>query len=310
MIDYALERVNQLTIVVCHTTKCTIPVELRREWIQDTYPQAEVKALVHDPALDSDSPTISNQWAKLTIDFLGFAPEAVFSSEDYGPPYATHMGSKHFMVDHARQHVDISATRIRSDPYRYWDYIDSQVKAHYAKRIVVLGAESTGTTTLAKRLAKHYQTTWVPEYGRSYYEGKMHSLNANVWNTDEFVHIAKTQNSMEEALAGQCNKILICDTDSLATCVWHQRFLGSKSNRLEPYVQAEKHSLYIITDTDIPFVQDGTRNGEHLREWLHKRFVDELSDRKVPFVIVKGTVRQRHAQAIGKIHEVIGDIPV
>ena len=305
MIDYALERVKQLTIIICQTEKYKIPVEIRAAWIRELYPQVDLKILNHDPSLDSVSTTISKKWADLTIKFLGFAPDVVFSSEKYGETYAYHMGCKHIMVDEKRINFHISGTEIRKNCFKYWEYLPAPVRAYYAKRIVVLGAESTGTTTLARDLSKYYQTAWVPEYGRFYYEGKMNSKANHSWTSDEFFHIAGKQNEMEEALAKQCDKIIICDTDALATTIWHKRYVGYKSKDLEKLVNTKNHALYILTNTDIPFKQDGTRDGQHLREWMNQLFLDELKSRKLNYIVVRGDKKTRLNRAVKEIDSLL-----
>ena len=304
LIEFALKRVNCLTVIVCQTERYKIPAHIRANWIKEIFPQIEVKILEHDPSLDSTSTRISKKWAELTINFLGYNPNVVFSSEKYGEAYAKYMGSQHIMVDNKRKTVSVSATKIRKNLSKYWDFLENPAKAYFAKRIVILGAESTGTTTLAQNLAKHYKTTWVPEYGRIYYEGKMYSQNPTTWKTTEFLHIANIQNKMEEILAEQCSQLLICDTDSLATTIWHQRYIGHKAKELDKLVNTDHYSLYILTGTDIPFKQDGTRDGEHLREWMHQLFVNELRKRKLKFIIVKGNKKERLSQAIKEIDKI------
>lgn len=301
LIETALKRVKKLTVIVCQTKRYRIPVKIRASWLTKLYPEIEVKILNHSPRLDSTSTKISKEWAELTLNFLGFRPDVVFSSESYGEAYARYMKSKHIMVDNQRIKVNISATRVRRDIAKHWDYLPSPVRAYFAKRVVVLGAESTGTTTLAIDLAKHYQTAWVPEYGRLYYEGRMYSKGSQHWSTAEFAHIAGMQNKIEGALVEKSNRLLICDTDALATTVWHERYVGHRSKKLEGLVDAKRYSLYILTDTDIPFKQDGTRDGKHLREWMNQLFIRELIKRNLNFIVVSGSRKKRLKEAVEAI---------
>ena len=71
---------------------------------------------------------------------------------------------------------------------------------------------------------------------------------------------------MEDALARQANRILISDTDALATGIWHERYLSKKSAEVEAIAASHRHDLYLLTDCDLPFVQDGLRDGESIRE--------------------------------------------
>lgn len=303
LIRTALKRCKKVTVIICQTTRYKIPVSIRAKWITNTFPQVELKIFHHSAKLDSDSTSISKIWAKLTTSFLGFVPDVVFSSEKYGKPYAKAMGSHHVLVDLKRKKVPISATTIRSNVSKYWKYLSSEAKSYFATKVVVLGAESTGTTTLSKSLASHYHTAWVPEYGRTYYEGKMPSRGSGKWSTREFAHIAKIQNKMEKALAKQANKILICDTNSFATELWHERYVGKMSSKVREISKLSVASLYILTDVDIPFVQDGTRDGKHLRVKMHSRFLEELQKRNLNYIVVSGSKAARLKKAILEINK-------
>ena len=99
------------------------------------------------------------------------------------------------------------------------------------KRVAIVGAESTGKTTLAQELAAHFHTVWVPEYGREYTEVNVgrEAFFHYQWHDEEFLQIAQKQVELEDKLAEKANRVLICDTDALATCIWQERYLGSCS---------------------------------------------------------------------------------
>ena len=166
------------------------------------------------------------------------------------------------------------------------------------KRVVIVGAESTGKTTLAMALAEHYQTTWVPEFGRLYTEARR--PRGELWHSDEFTFIATEQVRMEDALARIANRVLICDTDAFATAIWHERYLGKPSAEVLA-IARRACDLYILTDVDTPFVADDIRDGESIRKWMHDRFHDELSRMTTPILVVSGPHEQRLATAIARI---------
>lgn len=308
LIETGLKNCQTLTVIICQTDRYKIPVEIRAGWIKESFPSVDVRILHHEAALDSNSTDVSEIWAKLTVKYLGFIPDVVFSSETYGAPYAGFMGSKHMLVDLDRKYIPISASMIRSDIRKYWDFLPEVTRKYFTKRIVVIGAESTGTTTLARELAAHYHTPWVPEYGRLYYEGKMTSDKLNSWSTSEFVHIAISQNHLEDALAGQSNGLLICDTDAFATSLWHERYVGKKSKEVDSVINTTKPTLYLLTDIDIPFVQDGTRDGENIRTWMHNEFVKKLQTTKRNFVIISGSREKRLSDAISAVDQALTDL--
>lgn len=283
LIETALAQADEVTAIVCDKEGQKIRGAIRAGWLKEMAPR--IKTVVVPDIYPADD---SKAWAEYTIRSLGYVPEVVFTSESYGTAYAHFMGSRHVLVDQERGKVPISSTEIRSNPYHHWDFLAPCVRAYFAKRICIVGSESSGTTTLAMALAEHYQTIWVPEFGRLYTEAKLKASGGLNWQTEDFIFIAQQQNELEDQLARSCNKVLICDTDAFATSLWHERYLGFMSNEVDALSRMREYDLYILTDVGIPFVQDGTRDGKAIRENMHRRFEEELNLRNKRFVVLKG----------------------
>jgi len=189
-----------------------------------------------------------------------------------------------------------------------------------ALRVVLAGAESTGKTTLARDLrdalaqrgGAFTETRWVPEYGRDYTILKLALARARaaaerlplpemadlIWTTRDFVAIAREQNALEEREARVTGPVLICDTDTFATAIWHERYLGSRSPQVEALAIAEP-SLYLLTHhEDVPFESDDIRDGEHLRAWMTGAFVARLAASPHRTELVRGTREERVAAAL------------
>jgi NadR type nicotinamide-nucleotide adenylyltransferase len=165
-------------------------------------------------------------------------------------------------------------------------------------RVCVLGAESTGKTTLAAALAEHYRTLWVPEYGAPYHHvgrGDPH----RPWTSDEFLHIARIRDWLEEFLAGYANHVLLCDTDTFVTAVFHEVYLGERNAELEALVEPRRYALYLLCDVDTPFHRDrlGLRR-EDARRAMHERYVEHLRASGVPWVEVRGMHDERIGTAV------------
>jgi HTH-type transcriptional repressor of NAD biosynthesis genes len=158
LIDVARSQVDRLYVILCHKPDEQPPGELRAAWLAEIHPDVEVLSI--DDRYDAQD---SRVWAENSIRWLGFAPEVVFSSEDYGDRFAFNLGCEHVSVDRGRHTVPISGARVRANPLDCWEYLEPPVRSWYARRICLIGAESTGKTTLAGMLAAHYQTVWVPE---------------------------------------------------------------------------------------------------------------------------------------------------
>lgn len=188
-------------------------------------------------------------------------------------------------------------------------------------RVVVVGAESTGTTTLTRALADHFRarggtwgaTSWVPEYGRAYTFEKLAQIRESwpeasmadlAWTTADFLAIARRQNADEEAAALGDSPLLLCDTDALATAVWHERYLRTWSPAVAAIARETlpKHDLYLLTHHEgVPFEQDEIRDGQHLRSWMTRRFEEVLRAEGLPHLTVCGSHLDRLVAAIGAI---------
>lgn len=301
LIETALTNVDQLTAIVCGRPGERPEPELRSGWLKEMFPNVDVK-LVED-VYDPDD---SRLWAQLTVDWLGFKPDVAFTSEEYGPRWAGFMGCEHVSIDPRRCQFSVSGTAIRTDPFGHWQFLEPCARAYYTRRVVVIGAESTGTTTMAKSLADHYHTVWVAEYGREYSEEMFNRLGAYEWSSDDFVRIASEQGRREDAAAREANRVLICDTDAFATTIWHERYMQSESDQVKAIAAKCSCDLYLVTDLDVPFVQDGYRDGVQIRAWMHERFVSELERTGRPYLILSGPHKKRLREAVAAVDSLIG----
>jgi HTH-type transcriptional regulator, transcriptional repressor of NAD biosynthesis genes len=295
LIETARSQVDRLVVLLPHHPTQTIPGELRRDWLREIHPDCEI-VLVPDELEDD-----AEAWAKFTIDLLGRAPDVVFTSEDYGPRFAGFLGCRHVMVDRDRVTVPVSGRAIRAAPLEHLDYLEPCVRAYFVKRVVLIGAESTGKTTLAQHLARRFDTVWVPEYGREHWEKKVAGLSMDGplpgWTPDEFLHIAQEQQRRENTAARIANRVLICDTNAFATGTWFERYQHGRDARVDAVGAADKVDLYLLTAPDVPFVQDGVRDGEQIRQWMHDRFAELLKRQSVATVLLTGGFPERTRRA-------------
>jgi len=169
------------------------------------------------------------------------------------------------------------------------------------------GPESTGTTTLARALSDHYRLPQVPEFGRQWSRQRPGGLDA-AWASVEFDLVARVQAQWEdEAAALTARPLLITDTDVLATSLWHERYMGSRSASVEALAASRRPDLYLLTGDEIPFVQDGLRDGEHIRHDMQESFRRTLAAGPVPWVELQGSHEERMAEAIALIDELAAE---
>jgi HTH-type transcriptional repressor of NAD biosynthesis genes len=161
-------------------------------------------------------------------------------------------------------------------------------------RVCLLGAESTGKTTLAAALAEAYDTVWVPEYGRVYTEvGRPREAP---WRSDEFEHIARVQCWYEDFLAGLARRVLPCDTDAFTTAVFHEAYLGEPARGFDDLV-ARRYDLYLVCGLDVPFAHDGLREFEDVRRRHHETYVERARSSDAPWLVLEGPPDARLAAA-------------
>lgn len=294
LIEYAKEHSHKLYVIVAWKESEVISGIQRVAWLKEIHPDVEVLNIRCDHIDDDDSFT----WAETVKSMMWDKITHVFCSENYGWAFSSYLGATHIMVDKTRDVISISATQIRSDPMRYWHMLDSCVRAYFVNRIAIVGAESTGTTTLTKKLATHCNTSWVPEYGRMYSEGMV--TNAK-WAEIDFIHIAQMQNEMEDALAKNTSHLLFCDTTSLATAVFQRLYLGQTTQKVLDLSKNREYYLYVLTYPDIPYEQDGTRQDNDNRLIMHQWFVDLLEEKKLKYIVVKGSVEDRMNTVLNQI---------
>jgi HTH-type transcriptional repressor of NAD biosynthesis genes len=300
LIDTAINAQGKVDVLVVDNPEYAIPAEKRRDWIAAHHPEASVQII---PDINNDDDSVA--WAEHTIQFLGHKPAVVFSSEAYGKPWAEAMECDHVDVDIPRTTVPISGTKVREDILESWDYLSDEVKAGLALRVVIVGAESTGTTTLSRDLAERLEVPWVPEIGRYYTESIQ--TDKRPWTDADFHNIGRLQQEYENAIAMRSNGVIVCDTNAVATEVWQRRYMGRTTREMGRIAMADKADLYIITGDEIPFVQDGIRDGEHIRHRMHRWFIDHIKKTGVPYVVVRGDKATRLEAATKATRQMIDE---
>ncbi len=176
------------------------------------------------------------------------------------------------------------------------------------KKIVVIGPESTGKSTLCEKLAAHYNTEWCPEYAREYL-----LKYGTDYSYDNLLEIAKGQVALEEKsiatieknaqLAANSSQLLFIDTDMYVMQVWCQFVFGKVHSWILNQVIHRKYDLYLLCNVDLPWVKDELREYPDLerRQKLYNIYKGIMINQAVPWIDISGNYDERLQKAIDAV---------
>jgi HTH-type transcriptional regulator, transcriptional repressor of NAD biosynthesis genes len=330
LITQAAVGCHAVTVLVMAARSETLPVQDRVAWLRAAcagHSGVTVSGIACDVPVDFGDPVI---WAaqvaviRAALDRDRRPPvDAVFTSEDYGPELARRLGADHVAVDPARRTVPVSGSRLRADLSGHWEYLADAAQAALAARVVVVGAESTGTSTIAAMLAMHYRarggawgrTRCVTEAGRDYTITKWQQareaaaaagrpgppLDELEWTTEDFDAVAAEQTRRENQAAAAGSPLVVCDTDAFATSVWERRYLGGRGRGPQPWATSllPPRDVYLLTSHEgVPWQDDGLREGDlAVRAAMTGWFAAALTAAGHSWVLLTGTLEERLALA-------------
>jgi HTH-type transcriptional regulator, transcriptional repressor of NAD biosynthesis genes len=333
LVETAAARCDRVTVTVLASPEESIPLASRVAWMRSAHagqPSVRIVGDHGDPPFDPA--LVEAAVARATIEDRLPPPaarvDAVFSAEPDGGDLCRRLGATHVRVDPERMGAPIWSSALRADVVGHWHWLRPPVRAGLARRVVVIGSESTGTTTVSREIAAALAarggvwatTGCVAEYGRAYTEEKLAALAAQAaaagrkpptmadlrWTDGDFLTIAECQNEDEDVAAAAGSPVLVCDTDAFATGVWYERYLGSRHPGVEAIADRCRHDLYLLTDhIGVPFEQDGLRDGEHLRPWMTRRFIERMDESGRRWIALRGSRAERFAQAMTAVDRLV-----
>jgi NadR type nicotinamide-nucleotide adenylyltransferase len=170
--------------------------------------------------------------------------------------------------------------------------------------VVVTGSESTGKTTLARDLALHFGTVWAPEFARTYLDEKT-ARSGLPLDEHDVEPIARGQIDVEDRAIPQARGLAVLDTDLVSTVIYARHYYGMCPPWIEQAARTRRGDLYLLCDIDVPWVADPQRDRRHLREQMHRLFVDAVEALGAPYVIIRGSWADRQATAIAAVTDVL-----
>ncbi|GAB3513645.1 AAA family ATPase [Emticicia fontis] len=304
LIEFAKSQCEHIIVSMSFMPNDPIDHTLRFGWLQKIFegqPNITVVEKIddfHDESLPIFEAT------KLWADFIRreFPDiEAFFCSEDYGEPLSFHLDLPCVLFDKARLQIPVSATKIRQNPFKYWDFIPYIVRPYYVKKICLFGPESVGKTILSQKLANHYKTVFVPEAAREI-------LTSNDIDEDIIVKIGKRQTELVKSKTELANKLLFCDTDLITTQIYSKLYLDYIPEIL-PALEKEVHyDLYFLLNIDVEWVDDPLRDLGYRREEMYQTFKAELDKRQINYISISGNWDDRMSKMIEEINRLLASI--
>jgi HTH-type transcriptional repressor of NAD biosynthesis genes len=330
LIEQAAALCAEVTVLVMAAASETLPLGDRVAWLQASctgLPAVTVAGVRCDVPVDFADEAI---WAaqvavmRAALERNGAPPvDAVVSSEPYGDELADRFGAKHVCIDPGRTAVPVSASRIRADLARCWHDLLAPARSGLAARVVVVGAESTGTSTIAELLAMEYRrrggvwerTRCVTEAGRDYTVTKWQQARADAraagvpeptledlkWTSADFDAVAAEQTRRENLAAAAGSPLLVCDTDAFATSVWERRYLSERARGLQRWATTDlpRRDVYLLTSHEgVPWLDDGLREGDlRVRAEMTGWFAKALTAGGHSWVLLTGSTAERLALA-------------
>lgn len=285
LIRFAAARCDELIVSMSYKEDDPIPVQTRLHWMKIIF-ESQAKLRIETVADDFDNEQLPlAERMVLWSDFIRSRYpkiDVVFSSEEYGEPFARNLGSRHIPFDPLRKQYPVSSTQVIGRPLTHWNFLPAAVRPYFVKKICFYGPESTGKTTMAKQVAALYHTDFVPEVSRE-------MSTSNDFSVEDIIRIGRAQTDRVLEKVKAANKILICDTDLITTQIYSRYYLHQVPPVLFELEKQVGYDLYFFFDIDVPWVADGLRDLGGRREMMKGIFLGELEKRKISFVTISGS---------------------
>jgi NadR type nicotinamide-nucleotide adenylyltransferase len=194
-----------------------------------------------------------------------------------------------------------------------WEKFRKRLNCLMLKKIVIIGPESTGKSTLCEQLAVHYKTLWCPEYAREYL--LKHGMN---YTYEDLLTIAKGQIELEERViqsavgsqqlaVGASYFPLFIDTDMYVMKVWCEFVFGKCHSFILEQIAQRKYDLYLLCNIDLPWIQDELREYPDIetRKKLFAIYRDNMTHQPVPWIVINGDYEERLQEAITAVDKLL-----
>jgi HTH-type transcriptional repressor of NAD biosynthesis genes len=307
LIGYALKQCDELIVLVCCSDKEHISSKIRVNWIKETFQKNRhviVQAFDYKeaelPNASESSRIVSQIWASKFREILPYF-DVLITSEKYGEYLAEHLEIPHILFDENRKKHAISSSMIRQNPSNHWHYITDAAKPYFQKKVVLLGTESVGKSTLCNTLARYFDANLVSEVGCEVVQDLANFTKSDLESVIE-QHCQKIKKAKKNA-----QPLMILDTDIHTTQSYAKYAFGEYLDVSPKTYKLHRANLYLFLNNDVPFVvQDGKQMSEKMRNELDKAHRKTLKDFRINYHEINGNWSDRMNKAIKLVEKMIG----
>lgn len=293
-------------VELCERDGCKLtPAFIRLSWLGETISAMDNVEIIH--VLDNQGDD-DYDWEEGSNNIKQAIPEVithVFSSE---PKYSEYFDlyypeAEHVVIDADRSIIPISATEIRKNVYTNWDYLPDYVRAYYVKKVAIVGTESCGKSTLTEKLAKYYDTNFVPEIGRYYCENYSNQLTYYHFDSIAMDHFRATELMIKDS-----NKLLFIDSEAVTTQYYLNLYKpGMTSNLINAIIARQEFDLVLYLEPDVAWIDDGYRfaGDEDVRRENNKKLKNMFVKVNLEYIIIKGNYDERFNKACQLVNDLM-----
>lgn len=304
MIEFALEK-GSVTVLVCAEEKEKINGNIRKEWLKETFSNNKNLKIKVFNYSENDFPNtsvsdwdVSKKWSEVFKEYFK-DEDFLVTSEEYGEMLSMIMDIEHFMFDENRENIQISASEIRENVFENWHYLPLSVQKYFALKVVILGTESTGKTTMTDSLSEYFKANKVSEAGRDLI------ADSKEFSFDDLEKVYKEHTDRIENVDYSKSFLTLIDTDIHITKSYAEFVFGRKLAVPEDIIKKNKADLYLYSTKDAEYIQDGTRLEIDERNKLDESHRNILKEENIDFLEISGSWEEREQKAIENIKKLI-----
>jgi HTH-type transcriptional repressor of NAD biosynthesis genes len=247
---------------------------------------------------------------KAFMESKGINPDRIYTSEESDAPrFIEQLGIETVLIDPKRTFMNISGGQIRANPFRYWEYIPTEVKPFFVRTVAILGGESSGKSWMVNKLANIFNTTSAWEFGRDYVFSHLGGDEMALQYSD-YDKIAIGHAQYVDFAVKYANKVAFIDTDFVTTQAFCKKYEGREHPFVQALIDEYRFDLVILLENNTPWVADGLRSlGSDVdRKSFQNLLVSMLDENNISYVHVEESdYDSRFLRCVELVKNMIGE---